>query len=352
MLKIFKKITLVATFAGGLTFAASGYAQQTTPDFFSSVSGGLSEQSVENISAGTFPDEDNPGMNLPIEAEYPRVRAEDVLSEREALKNAIREQAFEAAITGLFPLNVDEIRKLLKRFDDSQQAVEVPVYPYPKPEVVTHTIALDPGAEPPVIKVATGHVAVVAFVDSTGAPWPIGSVAWAGNFELIQSEEGGNIVSITPMSEFAHGNMAITLLELIPPVVFQIKTSRDTVHYRFDARIPEPGPFAQVPLIMGAGGSMSAGNGVIGSILEGVPPMNAVKLSVAGVDGRTSAYQVGGSTYVRTPLKLLSPGWNSSVSSADGMNVYALREAPVILLSDRGQVVRARLTEGVNLNDQ
>jgi intracellular multiplication protein IcmK len=54
-------------------------------------------------------------------------------------------------------------------------------------------------------------------------------------------------------------------------------------------------------------------------------------------------------TYVRTPLTLLSPGWQHSVSSADGMNVYMMASAPVLLLSDRGRVVRARVSqEGVS----
>jgi intracellular multiplication protein IcmK len=63
------------------------------------------------------------------------------------------------------------------------------------------------------------------------------------------------------------------------------------------------------------------------------------------VDGRTTAYEYESKTYVRTPLTLLSPGWSGSVSSADGMNVYAIANSPVLLLSDRGSVVRAGLSE-------
>jgi Putative outer membrane core complex of type IVb secretion len=46
---------------------------------------------------------------------------------------------------------------------------------------------------------------------------------------------------------------------------------------------------------------------------------------------------------VRTPLTLLSPAWNSSVSSADGMTVYEIGDAPVLLMSDNGAMIRARL---------
>ena len=71
----------------------------------------------------------------------------------------------------------------------------------------------------------------------------------------------------------------------------------------------------------------------------------AVRLDVKGVDGRTTAYSFNGVTYVRSPMVLLSPAWTGSVSSADGMNVYAMATAPVVLLSDNGRVVRAHLSE-------
>ena len=68
------------------------------------------------------------------------------------------------------------------------------------------------------------------------------------------------------------------------------------------------------------------------------------RLDVEGVDGRTSAYRYNDLVYVRTPLTLLSPGWNSSATSADGTRVYEIDDAPVLLLSDRGRMVRARLS--------
>ena len=61
---------------------------------------------------------------------------------------------------------------------------------------------------------------------------------------------------------------------------------------------------------------------------------------------------MSGTTYVRTPLTLLSPAWQSSVSSADGMNVYALTAAPVLLLSDGGEFARATLKEKEDLLDE
>ena len=275
---------------------------------------------------------------------------EDVQKTPEEIEEEVRQRAFDAAVTGLLPLRPDDIRKLMETFDKTRQAVEVPLYPYPEPEVVVETVSLDPGARPPEIKVAVGHVTTINILDITGAPWPIGSVSWSGNFEIIKGEEGSHFFVISPMSEFTYGNISIVLLNLKTPITFVLKTHRDKVHYRFDARIPEYGPFAETPLIEG-GLSIAAGDSTLHAILDGVPPAGAVKLDVAGVDNRTSAYSYNTMTYVRTPLTLLSPGWSSSVSSADGTKVYALNDAPVLLLSDQGQMVRARIGNG-DLNDE
>ncbi|WP_366141904.1 DotH/IcmK family type IV secretion protein, partial [Propionivibrio sp.] len=38
------------------------------------------------------------------------------------------------------------------------------------------------------------------------------------------------------------------------------------------------------------------------------------------------------------------PAWNASAASTDGMTVYEIGDAPVLLMSDNGAMVRARLT--------
>lgn len=266
------------------------------------------------------------------------------------IEKEIRSQAFNAALTGLLPMKPDEIRRTLERYDDTKQAIEVPVYPYPKPEVSVQTVSLDPGVTPPVLRVAKGYVSTLMFVDVTGAPWPVKDMTWAGNFDIIEGNEGSPILRISPTTDFAYGNLSVRLVGLDTPVLFTIKTTRDKVDYRFDARVAQYGPNAQVPLISG-GISISAGGSVINSMLDGVPPSEATTLKVSGVDGRTTAYRFDDTTYLRTPLTLLSPAWTQSVSSGDGMNVYALSSAPVVLLSDHGQVVRARLSEEDNSDE-
>lgn len=296
--------------------------------------------------AGTSPVR-SPGMELPVEAGLPSgptAVASRPPKTPEEIKYEIREESFNAALTGLMPLEPPEIRKVLQRFDQTKEATETPIYPFPQPESVVANISLDPGAEPFELKVASGNVTTVGILDASGAPWPIKDMTWAGNFEIVQPESGGHIFRITPTSEFAHGNISIRLIELKTPVTFTIRTHRDTVHYRVDARMPDYGPTAAPPIIA-AGITIAAGDKSMTTILEGAMPENAKKLEVSGVDGRTTAYKYKNSVYLRTPLSMLSPAWSGSVKSADGMNVYVLENAPVVLLSDQGRMVRARLGE-------
>lgn len=269
----------------------------------------------------------------------------------EKLQEEIRSEAFDAAITGMFPLAPDQVQGLLKRYDQTQEAAKTPPYDAPTPEISVQNISLDPGVAPPVIKTAVGNVTTLNILDATGAPWPVQDVTWAGDYEVVEPEEGGHIIRITPMSHFARGNIVVRMLTLKTPLTLTLETGRDVVQYRVDARIPEYGPFASTPILQG-GKSLVAGTPELTSILDGVAPGGAVKLSVSGVDGRTTAYALGGTTYVRTPLTLLSPAWSSSVSSADGMNVYALSNAPVLLLSDGGEFMRAILKEKEDLLDE
>ena len=263
-----------------------------------------------------------------------------------------RKEAYDAALEGLLPLRPEEIRTLLERFDRTQESVETPVYPNPKPEVVVQNINLDPGTQPAVVKLAYGHVTTVTFLDSSGSPWPVQDISWAGNFEVINVdvEEGKftHMFRISPQSEFAYGNMSITMTGLMTPVIITLETNRDVVHYRFDAVLPDFGPLAEAPLIQ-AGITTSAGSEDLSSILEGIIPKDAERLDVSGVDGRTSAYRHNDSVYVRTPLTLLSPGWSNSAASSDGTRVYEIADAPVLLLSDRGRMVRAKLSDRLDI---
>lgn len=261
-----------------------------------------------------------------------------------AASASIRKDAFGATTDQLMPLKPSEIRRMLELYDETKQASETPVYPSPEPESAFVSASLDPGAKPLIIKTAVGNVTTVSIVDLTGQPWPIQDLTWAGDFQVEQPESGSHMLRITPTSEFASGNVSMRLLGLNPPVIFSLKAERKTVHVRLDVQIPEVGPNGVLPP-MDVPVSTKAGDDFMTSVLVGVVKgKDTEQLRVDGIDGRTTAFGKGGMVYVRTPYTMLSPAWSSSVQSADGTKVYALNFSPVILLSDKGKMVRAYLS--------
>ena len=271
----------------------------------------------------------------------------------EELEDSFRKEAFDQALKTLLPLKPDEIRTLLEHFDRTVESTELPVHPYPRPELVVQNISLDPGVAPVVVKMALGYVTTISMLDSSGAPWPIEDMSWVGDFKIQESivKELTHMIRVSPDSQFAHGNISMRLMGLNAPVIMTFETNRDAVHYRFDAIVPKKGPGASTSII-DSGVTLTSGDPDMSVALGGVVPEDAELLDVSGVDGRTTAYVYNGLTYIRTPLTLLSPSWDSSVTSADGTKIYALEETPIILLSDRGRMVRARLASREDMLDE
>lgn len=284
------------------------------------------------------------GGNVGVVAPPSPAQLEAVEKAKARDQERIREEAFNAAINGLLPLNPDEIREVLKKYDEAREAIETPYYEHPKPTVSILPVSLDPSALPPELKLATGHVSTVSILDTTGEPWPIEDISWAGDFQFVEAQNGGNLVRITPLSEYAYGNISMRLVGLVTPITITLRTQRDEVQYRVDIRVPQRGPNARIPLIE-QNSSLQAGDDLVSAILDGSPPGDIERLDVSGVDGRTRAYRANGLVYLRTPLTLLSPGWISSARSGDGTSVFVLNDTPLVLLSDQGRMQRVKLKE-------
>ncbi|MBU6475821.1 MAG: type IV secretion protein DotH [Alphaproteobacteria bacterium] len=277
------------------------------------------------------------GMNVPVET------PEQLAVEAAAQKKKMQQETFDTAVHQLLPMTPDEIRELLDIFKKSRQAAETPIAD-PVPKVVLKTVSLAPDQMPLVIHTSPDRVTTLSILDSSGAPWPIRDVSWAGKFDVTAPETGGSVVRITPQSAHTTGNVSIRLLGLTTPVTFTLETGLKEVDYRFDARIPKRGPLAKPELIANDGLKTAVGGDAnLVQILDGTPPSGAAKLEVDGTDGRTEAWSLTNNIYLRTPLTLLSPGWSASVTSADGTNVYVLNDTPVVLLSDGGKMVRVHI---------
>lgn len=261
----------------------------------------------------------------------------------DAAQRELERQTFESALKQLLPLSTDQIRAVYDEFAKSRKAAETPIA-IPESRTQVQTISLDPSQEPLVIRTSPGYVTTVSILDSSGAPWPVQDISFAGEFDVAPPESGGNVMRITPKTAHGMGNMSVRLVDLVTPVVFTLSTSLETVDYRFEARVAKPGPLAKTPIIELGGLNTVAGTDAnLVAVLDGTIPAGAEKLRLKGTDGRTTAWRLGGRVYLRTPLSLLSPAWDSSVASSDGTTVYTLNDTPVILLSDDGIMVRAHI---------
>ncbi|MFA6279433.1 MAG: DotH/IcmK family type IV secretion protein [Bdellovibrionales bacterium] len=353
--------------AGGLVLlvvlSASSWAQDKVPPSLSaSVRAALA--SAEGAAKGTNKEEksaeksslttdgiDLPGMpplsegvtdqlNLEQQAEEAAARAAEEQTKREEEHNR---KSYGRATQGLLPLSPDQVRDFMQKLESTQEAALPPHTGTPKGEVKVVGISLDPSGEPPQINLAAGYVTTIDIIDMTGEPWPILDVGVGGNFEVTPTQAGSHVVRVVPLTRFGTGNLSILLKGLSTPIIFRLSSGGPTFHMRFDARVPSLGPNAKSPLIEHRHKGPVAGDEMLSMILENAPPANAQRLKVGGVDARTMAWQVGERVYVRTPLALLSPAWNASAASSDGMTVYEIGNAPVLLMSDNGAMIRARL---------
>lgn len=315
-------------------------ARALTPQEVQATSG-TGAPAAPTPTAGGF-QQQGEGQLPPLDAAFDIDVAPSIEEQEAELLQKAKENAFDSALNGMMPLTPSQIRMMLDKYRVTREASEERIGGVPTPEITVQTISMEPGTAPPVIKLSPGHVTSLTMLDMTGQPWPVQDVSWGGNFEIISPNEGGHVIRISPMGAHEVGNMSVQMIGLKTPVTFMLQTQLEVVQYRFDAMIPEYGPMAKPPLIENGAPTLEAGSDkTLMRILDGTPPAGAKKMMVSGVDGRTSVYTVGGITYLRTPLTLLSPGWDASVKSADGMTVYAVHHSPVMLLSDRGRMVRA-----------
>ncbi len=329
--------------ASFLTVASHNAFAQTQPPALVASTGTMAAKPADGIALqGPLPATtsvaDAEQLQRLAEEEALRAAAEDARLEQEH-----NEKSYNKASMGLLPLSPDQVRSFMQRLESTQDAAQPPLAGPPKGEVKVASLSLDPGGEPPVVNLAAGYVTTIGMIDATGAPWPILDVGVGGNFEVTPTQAGSHIVRIVPLTRLGNGNLSILLKDLPTPVIFRLSSGGSSFHMRYDARIPKLGPNAKTPIIERGRMGPVAGDQVITMMLENAPPRNARRLKVAGLDARTMAWQLDDKVYVRTPLSLLSPAWNASASSPDGMTVYEIGDAPVLLMSDNGAMVRARL---------
>ncbi len=253
----------------------------------------------------------------------------------------IRDEAFKQLLNKTLPLRPEQIIELHKELDKSQQAVQTPVNTPPQPVSSTLTVDLSPGTTPPLVRLATGFVTSIVFVDATGQPWPVVDYSLGNpkNFN-IQWDKKRNTLFIQNTAAYVTANLAVRLENLDTPIMISLVTGQREVDYRIDLQIRAHGPNAQAPIV--TDNLPNSTSPFLLSVLDGVPPNDSIELKVSGEYGRAWLYN--NKLIFRTKLTLLSPGWTSLVSSQDGTKVYELMKTPLILASQNGKPIKIELT--------
>lgn len=257
---------------------------------------------------------------------------------------SLSQEAFSKTVQNLMPLSPDQIKSLRKMYDNTQKATAAYPGTPPKPTSSTVSVDLSPGATPPVIRLQSGFVTSLVFLDSTGQPWPI--IAYdlgdPDNFSIQPSSPDGksNTLMVQASNTYQSGNIAVMLKNQNTPIMLTLMPGQEAVDYRDDLRIPGLGPNAQ-PMVSGL---PTTTNPQLVNFLDGVPPDGATELHIEGDQSQVWEYQ--GMMYLRTRNTLLSPSWISVMSSPDGTNAYELTKAPVILVTKNGKMTQLKV-EGI-----
>ena len=248
----------------------------------------------------------------------------------------LHERAFIGMTNQILPMSPGQIFELRKLFSSIQKSAgRFPGVP-PRMTSSAVQVKLAPGATPPIIRLRSGYVSSLVFVDATGSPWPIKAydIGDPRSFN-VQWDKESHILLVQAISQFKSGNLAVVLKGLNTPVMVTLLPGQaKVVDSRVDLRIPAMGPNAS-PTYTGLPGTS---NPALLNVLNGIPLVGSHKLKISQCQS-CDLWELKGKMFLRTRYTLLSPGWISTMSSPDGTHAYEFEKSPVLLLSRNGKLI-------------
>ncbi|EDN7229280.1 conjugal transfer protein TraN [Salmonella enterica subsp. enterica] len=245
------------------------------------------------------------------------------------------------AIGRVAPLSRQEVESVKGAIDEEKRGrAWQPVDTVPR--ISTQTVSLSPGASLPLVRTAVDQPSSIVFMDSTGAPWPLGGPPFNGNNNgfFVQYIPDSGIVSVQALRQYDRGNITVYLKGLNVPVMVNLSSGEpdsggnaQVIDSRLDLRIPQRGPNAK---------ALPAGENKIGlysdllqAFLDGIPPKEAKRLKVKGVPD-TEVWEIGDDLYIRTRAELRD-SFEQTLSAGDGTTLYKLPVTPEAAFSVAGK---------------
>lgn len=320
----------------------NGYAQNSTSPAIQQEQGSPTPSQVDSatIIESVVPAPTSKGIRQPLTFEQEQKVMVDSAPPSKLPETPEATTAFNALLQQNMPLSPKQVVELHQQIDTSQRAAATPANIPPKPVSTTIMINQAPGTTPPAIRLASGYVSSLVFVDSTGSPWPIATFD-IGNPKAVSIQWDGksNILLIQAVSPYSDGDIVVRLVGLATPITLELVAGQRVVDYRADIHVSGIGPNSK-DLPVGETLPNSANQLLLG-VLDGIAPAGSKQLTVHGAD--CQAWLLGENIYLRTRLTALSPGWLSKMVSPDGMIAYELPKTSSVLVSRFGEPVELKI---------
>lgn len=251
------------------------------------------------------------------------------------------EPYFQELLKNQFPMSPAQIKTFRDTVDTYEKAIQNKSR-NPSPVMSTRSVNLSPGSIPPPVRIATGYVSSILFIDETGAPWPIKAydIGNSQAFDVVW-DKVSNLLLIQGLRAYENTNIVVLLHNLETPVILNLINDQQKVDYRLDLRVPGMGPKANTPIITNT--NIPEGDDILMGLLDGIPPEVARPLEVKGA--KASAWMLNDDELlIRTRLTILSPAYTNSMRSPDGMKVYRLPRTPLIMAAKDGSTYQLTIT--------
>ena len=308
-----KKHLIAAWLASAIAMPAFADEPQTAPAAEGAIGQG---GAVQGDDAPPLPPRNGLGRQVSSAAQVVYPRPEDIIGET----------VQDVQDSQLTPAQLELVKQL---WLDRERQKSTPYVSPAKPVTRTLALNLDPGVSPPIIRLSKGQQSSIVFSDYAGQPWMIQNVSI--NRELFsdgrergaQGGQGGNvaptnILTLDPATAAAYGNVTVTLRGLATPIILILAAGQEEVDMRVDAKVPgrNPDAVASVALL-----NMPSIDDSLTYFLDGVPPKEAHRLRVTGLEG-VEAWSYGQNMYVKAKADAQYPAYTNAARSTTGVAVY------------------------------
>lgn len=240
----------------------------------------------------------------------------------------IIKDSYDRALMELLPVNPEQMIEMRKRYEDTKRSIEEPIGPPPKISNRLLKLTLEPNESTPQLNLYVNNLTTLVFSDITGQPWIIQSAASA-NTNFVVNKIGGldensnsNMVTVFPSSQYARGNLVVTLKDNPVPITFSLISGQDKVDFRTDVRIQKRGPHAVIDANVTSRYLKPTDDSLLTEFLYGIAPDKAIKYKTN--DKNVEAWQFEDKLFIRTEYNLVSPGPIAVSSDVSGIHAYSV----------------------------